>query len=135
MKTFYFKTRRKQLCGSCHFASPNYFFWLRSNVGQRTTQPTPVGVRHISTTLSAQVWLMMAAICCPILPVASSKVSSPCASGRVQPKFMFIIWLISVCFGCFHFFLFFFLLFVYANVLIFCCLLKKSKSQPTGMRD
>lgn len=26
IKTFYFKTRRKQLCGSCHFASPYYFF-------------------------------------------------------------------------------------------------------------
>lgn len=82
------------------FAFADYFFFsvcLRLNVDQWATWPPPVGVCRISATLSAQVWLMMATICCPILPVASSHVSSPNARRRMLiPKIQCIMFLISL---------------------------------------
>lgn len=88
------------------FADSFFFFFsvcLRLTVDQWATRPPPVGVRRMSATLSAQVWLMMATICCPILPVASSHVSSPNARRRMLiPKIQCIMFLISlhICVLC-----------------------------------
>lgn len=66
------------------------YFFCQGLMLVNTTRTMPVGVGHISATLSAQVWLMTAAICRPILPVTSSR--APYLPPSSQ----------NVCFGCFH---------------------------------
>lgn len=103
-------------------------FLSRSNVGQCATWPTPVGVCHIYATLSAQVWLMAAAICRPILPVAFANVSSSHARARADFNYVYFVVNLGL-FGLFS---------VFFTVCICKCdhnLLFVGKKQPTGMRD
>lgn len=49
-------------------------------------QQITVGVHHVSATLSARVWLMTAAICCPILLVSTSHVAFSAARNTKKKK-------------------------------------------------
>ena len=58
-----------------HFLACFFFWSCRDSTDQFGAQQTTVGVHHVSTTLSVRVWLMMAAICCPILLAITSHIA------------------------------------------------------------